>query len=64
MKKSLLDDIPGLGENRRARLLKTFGGVTGVKNATQEDLSAVSWLPEAVARAVYEKIHGSEQENT
>jgi excinuclease ABC subunit C len=64
MKKSVLDDIPGLGENRRARLLKTFGGVTGVKNATQEDLSAVSWLPEAVARAVYEKIHGSEQENT
>jgi len=64
MKKSVLDDIPGLGENRRARLTKTFGGVTGVKNATQDELLAVSWLPEAVARAVYEKIHGSEQENT
>jgi excinuclease ABC subunit C len=57
MTRSVLDDIPGLGETRRKRLLKELGGVNAVKQATFEDLDALSWLPTAVARAVYDKIH-------
>ena len=55
-KRSQLDGIPGVGEARKKRLLQHFGTVTAVKNATLEQLSAV--VPEAAARAVYEKFHG------
>jgi len=58
MTKSVLDDVPGLGEGRRRRLLKELGGVTAVKTASLERLKALSWLPDRVAEAVYEKIHG------
>jgi excinuclease ABC subunit C len=57
MTKSVLDDIPGLGPTRRQRLVKEFGGVGAVKRASLEDLQALPWLPEAVAGAVYAKIH-------
>ena len=58
MTKSVLDDIPGLGPVRKKRLLKELGGVTAVKQASLETLQALPWLPDAVARAVVEKVHG------
>jgi excinuclease ABC subunit C len=57
MTTSVLDGIPGLGPTRQKRLRKELGGVTGVKQATLEELQALSWLPDAVAVAVYDKIH-------
>jgi excinuclease ABC subunit C len=59
MTKSILDDIPGLGETRKKRLTKDLGGVTAVKAASLETLRGLSWLPDKVADAVYEQIHGS-----
>ncbi|MCU1461483.1 MAG: uvrC [Acidimicrobiales bacterium] len=59
MTKSVLDDVPGLGPGRRKRLIKELGGVTAVKAATLEQLTSLSWLPDAVAAAVHEKIHGA-----
>jgi excinuclease ABC subunit C len=58
MTKSVLDDVPGLGPGRRKRLLKELGSVAAVKQASLEELTALSWLPDQVAGAVYEKIHG------
>ncbi len=55
---SVLDDIPGLGKARKQRLLDEFGGVTKVRRATLESLRALSWLPDSVAEAVYDKTHG------
>ena len=57
MTRSVLDGIPGLGETRRTRLAKEFGGVRAVQRASLDDLLAVSWLPEKVARAVFEHLH-------
>ena len=54
---SVLDDIPGLGPTRKKRLVQQFGSVKAVRLATVEDLLAVSWLPAAVGRAVYAKLH-------
>ncbi len=59
MTRSVLDDIPGLGEVRKKRLTKELGGATAVKGASIETLRGLSWLPEAVADAVYAKIHGA-----
>ena len=57
MVSSSLDGIEGLGEARGKRLVKAFGGVNGVKRASLEDLLALSWLPESVARAVHARFH-------
>ena len=59
MTTSVLDGIPGLGETRRKRrLVKELGGVQGVKAASLEELQALPWLPDTVADAVHEKLHG------
>jgi hypothetical protein len=34
-----------------------LGSVTAVKNATLEDLALLTWLPEAVAIAVFQRFH-------
>ncbi len=57
MVSSSLDDIPGLGEKRAKRLVKELGNVTAVKSASREQLRELSWLPESVADAVYDKFH-------
>jgi len=58
MTRSVIDDIPGLGETRRKRLVKELGGITAVKAASLETMKDLSWLPDAVAEAVHAKIHG------
>jgi excinuclease ABC subunit C len=58
MTKSVLDDIPGLGPARKKRLVKELGGVGAVKKADLETLTALPWLPAAVAAAVHAKTHG------
>ena len=57
MTKSSLDDIAGLGDNRKMRLAKELGGVNAVKKASLETLKSLTWLPDAVAETVYAKFH-------
>jgi excinuclease ABC subunit C len=57
MTASSLDGIAGLGEARKKQLVKAMGGVNAVKRAELADLEMLSFLPDAVARAVYEKFH-------
>ena len=59
MTKSVLDDVPGLGPIRRARLLKEHGSVKKLRELTEDELVAIPWLPERVARDVYAHIHGA-----
>jgi excinuclease ABC subunit C len=54
---SVLDGVPGLGPARRKRLLSEFGGLAGLKRASLEDLTSLPWLPEPVARAVFDHLH-------
>jgi excinuclease ABC subunit C len=56
---SVLDGIPGLGPGRKKRLVKDMGGIKAVKAASRESLGELSWLPDSVADAVYEKLHAS-----
>ena len=58
MTTSVLDDVPGLGATRKKRLTTELGGIGAVKAASLETLRSLSWLPDAVASAVHEKIHG------
>jgi excinuclease ABC subunit C len=54
---SALDGIPGLGDTRKKKLTQAMGGVNAVKKADLADLQALSFLPDAVAEAVYAKFH-------
>jgi excinuclease ABC subunit C len=58
MTRSVLDDVPGLGPVRRARLLKEHGSVKQLRALTEDDLVAIPWLPEVVARALFAHLHG------
>jgi excinuclease ABC subunit C len=56
MTTSVLDGIPGLGPVRQKRLVKEIGSVNKVRQASLERLQALTWLPDSVAQAVYEKV--------
>jgi len=60
---SVLDDVPGLGPVRRARLLREFGSVKALRACTEEDLLALPWLPDSVARGVYARLHSGSREH-
>jgi excinuclease ABC subunit C len=48
-----LEGIPGLGPARRAALLRHFGSVKRLRNASVDDLEAVDGVGPALARAVH-----------
>ena len=52
---SILDDIPGIGEKRRKMLLKHFGSVKKLKEATVEEIIALG-IPKAVANELNNKL--------
>jgi excinuclease ABC subunit C len=58
MTASVLDGILGLGPARKKRLVKELGGMKAVRSVSREALRELSWLPNSVADAVYEKVHG------
>jgi excinuclease ABC subunit C len=58
MTRSVLDEVPGLGPTRRARLLRELGSVRKLRELSEDDLVALRWLPDRVGRALYQHLHG------
>jgi excinuclease ABC subunit C len=56
MTASALDSVRGLGESRRAALVKHFGSVAKLKQATVAEITAVPGIGVATARAVLEAL--------
>jgi len=52
-KKSILDEIPGIGEKRKEELMKHFGSVNDIKNAEIDELATVQGINRKIAENVY-----------
>lgn len=57
MRRSQLDDIPGLGPVRRRDLVKHFGSVQKLREATVEQIAATRGFGPTLAHTVYEHLH-------
>lgn len=56
---SVLEDIPGIGPNRRKELLTAFGGYQELLSASQEDISKVKGISAKKAEEIYLYLHKS-----
>ena len=57
LRQSALDAITGLGEKRKADLLRTFGSVARIKGASVEELTAAPGIGPTLAAQVYKGLH-------
>jgi excinuclease ABC subunit C len=53
---SQLDEIPGVGPTRRKKLIKHFGSLDGIRNASVDEIAAVPGIPREVAIAIKEQL--------
>jgi excinuclease ABC subunit C len=58
-RQSGLEAIPGVGVKRRRELLRHFGGLQGVRQASIADLCRVSGISEKIARDIYEGLRSA-----
>ena len=57
IKKSLLDEISGIGEKKKIELLKIFGSVDGIRNAKIEDLVKIKGINPKLANDILGKLN-------
>ena len=60
---SALEDIPGIGPNRRRALLQYFKSIRAIREADEEELKKVPGMTAASVRAVYAWAHPEEKED-
>jgi excinuclease ABC subunit C len=62
--RSLVDAIPGVGAERRRRLLSAFGSIKRMQGATVDELAAVPGIGPALAKTIRTALDGLASERT
>lgn len=62
LRRSSLEDIPGIGPARAKLLLAAFGGLSKLKKAKEDDIAAVRGISHTDAAAVYRHFHPKEED--
>lgn len=60
--KSALDEIPGVGPARRKALMRHFGSINEIREASVEKLCEVTEIPERIGKQIYDFFHGEKEE--
>jgi excinuclease ABC subunit C len=55
---SLLENIPGIGKQRRRELLRQFGGLHALQSASPEDIAKLPGISEILAKRIYLALKG------
>ena len=58
MKKSLLEQIGGIGKIRKKALLNHFGSAKAVESASLDELNSIDEIERFVANKIYNFFHG------
>lgn len=58
MTASTLDEIQGVGPTRSIALMRHFGSLAGLKDASEEQIARVPGVGQATARAIHASLHG------
>ena len=59
---STLDDAPGIGPERKKTLLKAFGSLKRIREASEAELAAAPKMTKASAKALYDYLHHQKEE--
>jgi len=57
---SVLDQVPGIGPKRKKALLRYFGTVKAIREASVDELCQVEGINRKVAEEIYQYMHGAE----
>jgi excinuclease ABC subunit C len=57
IRRSELDDIPGIGSYRKRQILRYFGSVAEAKNASIPDLMRINGISKKIAEMIYSNLH-------
>jgi excinuclease ABC subunit C len=60
MTKSILTEVPGIGKSRRSALLKYFGSLKKVREASVEELTKAPSMNKSAAESVYTYLHSDD----
>ena len=55
--RSSLEDIPGVGPNRRKKLLKHFGSLKKIRAASLNELKQMPGMPDPLAETIYQTLN-------
>ena len=58
MKRSILDDAPGIGEKRKKALLVRFGSIENMRKATVEELAETDGMNRTAAEQLAAYLRG------
>ncbi|MBN1164999.1 MAG: excinuclease ABC subunit UvrC [Candidatus Krumholzibacteriota bacterium] len=57
IRKSNLDEVPGIGEKRKLQLLVAFGSLERLRAASPEEIASLPGIGEKIAQKIFEHIH-------